>query len=83
MSIIKGMVVVSGAGHDKGEYYYVKTCENGFAQLINGKTKKHINPKYKNIKHLIKCDCPVLSEVNDVSDKKIRRLLREIAQQCV
>ena len=83
MNITKGTVVKSIAGHDKDTFYCVLQCENGFALCLNGKTKKLANPQRKSIKHL-----EVLSETqfedNDFrSDKRIRRLLREIAEKSV
>ncbi|MDP4118250.1 MAG: KOW domain-containing RNA-binding protein [Bacillota bacterium] len=82
MSITKGMVVISEAGHDKGDYFYVKSCEKGFGLIVNGKTKKHINPKRKNIKHLSALpQYEIINEIDEVSNKKISRLLREIARE--
>ena len=83
MNITEGAVVKSEAGHDKDMVYFVKKCENGFAFLVNGKTKKHGNPKQKKLKHLSRLDHDGVDGIDNLSDKKIRRLLREIAEKSV
>ena len=50
--IYKGAMVQSIAGREKNEIFIVKDIENGFAMLINGKSRPIENPKKKNIKHL-------------------------------
>ena len=82
MDITKGTIVKSVAGHDKGEFYCVAEYENSFALLINGKTKRISNPKRKSLKHFEVLECRV-DETELKSDKKIRRLLREIAEKSV
>ena len=83
MNITKGTVVKSVAGHDKDGFYCVLQCENGFAFLVNGKTKKLANPKRKSVKHLEVLPEPLFEDSAFQSDKKIRRLLREIAEKSV
>ena len=83
MNITKGMVVKSGAGHDKGSVYLVMESESNFAVLVNGKNKKLSNPKRKKIKHLEYVTCPDVDGMDNLSDKRIRRLLREIAVKSV
>ena len=48
----RGSVVVSLAGHDKGKLYIVLQCDDSFALICDGKTKKLLKPKRKNIRHL-------------------------------
>ena len=83
MNITKASVVRSVAGHDKGDIYCVLLCENGFALLVNGKTKKLTNPKRKSVKHLEVLPGTQLCDADFQSDKRIRRLLREIAEKIV
>ena len=83
MNITKASVVRSVAGHDTGDIYCVMSCENGFALLVNGKTKKLTNPKRKNVKHLEVLPGTQFEDADFQSDKRIRRLLREIAEKSV
>ena len=83
MNITEKSVVKSVAGHDKDKLYCVLSSENGFAFLVNGKTKKMSNPKRKNIKHLEVLPVSKFDDADFQSDKKIRRLLREIAEKSV
>ena len=83
MNITKTSVVKSVAGHDKGKLYCVVYCEKGFAFLVNGKTKKLVNPKRKSIKHLEVLPTKAINMEDFQSDKRIRRLLREIAEESV
>ncbi len=83
MNITEKMVVKSVAGHDKDKLYCVLSLESGFAFLVNGKTRKMDNPKRKSIKHLQVLPVSKSNEVDFQSDKKIRRLLREIAEKSV
>jgi len=83
MNITEKSVVKSVAGHDKDELYCVLSLNEGFAYLVNGKTKKMTNPKRKNIKHLEVLPVSKFENTDFQSDKRIRRLLREIAQKSV
>ena len=83
MNITEKLVVKSVAGHDKGKLYCVLSLENGFALLVNGKTRKMSNPKRKSIKHLEVLPVSESYDADFQSDKKIRRLLREIAEKSV
>ena len=47
-----GDLVLSKAGRDKGEYFLVVSVEGSYASIVNGKQRKVLNPKKKNIKHL-------------------------------
>jgi len=52
MAVKVSDVVVSTAGHDKGELFFVLEEDGTYAYLVNGKTRKIENPKRKKIKHL-------------------------------
>ena len=83
MEIKAGMVVLSAAGHSRGEYFFVKETSGSDVFLVNGKTRKQLNPKRKNKKHV---ELPVnkyeiVESISEVSDKKIRRLLQEIRKR--
>jgi len=47
-----GDIVVSTAGHDRGEYYLVIECDKDFIYVADGRLKTLEKPKKKNIKHV-------------------------------
>ena len=49
-----GDLVISIAGRDKGERFLVINVKDGYASIVNGKTRKVDNPKIKKTKHLEK-----------------------------
>ena len=83
MSTQKIEVVKSVAGHDSGKLYCVISRDEGFALIVNGKTRKLDNPKRKKEKHLEPMNIEFTEETENLTDKKIRRLLREIAEKIV
>ena len=52
MELKTGMLVVSKAGHDKGELYVVNSIEGKFVFLINGKKYTKLHSKKKNLIHI-------------------------------
>ena len=52
MELKTGMLVVSKAGHDKGELYVISSVEGKFAFLINGKKYTKLHSKKKNFLHI-------------------------------
>jgi len=52
MQFVKGMIVRSKAGHDKGKFFVAVRIENGFAYLSDAKGRSLDNPKKKNLIHL-------------------------------
>lgn len=75
MEVVKGMVVKSMAGHDKGDLQVVVGFSGNDALVCDGKRRKLERPKVKNIKHLEKTK-KVLDESLIVSNVGIRRALR-------
>ncbi len=51
-TVKKGDLVESKAGRDKGEIFLVIDVKREFVFLVNGKVRKVLNPKKKNIKHI-------------------------------
>ena len=49
-----GDVVKATAGRDKDKFFLVIEVSDGFAFIVDGKTRKVGKPKRKNVKHLIK-----------------------------
>lgn len=47
-------VVVSTAGRDQGEWFYVVGVEDGYVLLVNGKGRTLESPKRKKCKHVEK-----------------------------
>ncbi|MBQ7132886.1 MAG: KOW domain-containing RNA-binding protein [Ruminococcus sp.] len=53
MDIVVGSVVRAKAGRDKGGYFVVTDIlENGRVLICDGKRRKVLSPKQKNINHL-------------------------------
>ena len=52
MNISKGDLIVSLAGRDKDQVFYVLNVDETFAYLANGKQRKIENPKRKKLKHI-------------------------------
>ena len=61
-------VVVSTAGHDKGELFYVIDADEGFLYLANGKDRSLDKPKRKRARHVQK----VLRSETRVAQKILR-----------
>lgn len=47
-----GQIVISDAGHDKGQHYVIIEANDEYVYLVDGKSKKLSNPKKKNRKHI-------------------------------
>lgn len=45
-------IVFSLAGHDRGKAFVVLRIEKNRAYLVDGKTRKLVNPKEKSLKHI-------------------------------
>lgn len=76
MQCIRGMIVRSKAGHDKGSFFVVLKVENDIAYIIDGKSRTHDKPKRKKLIHLA-VTSTVLSEQTIEAESEIRRLLAE------
>ena len=48
----KGDVVIATAGRDKGKYFLVISVNDSIALITDGRTRKVLHPKKKNVKHL-------------------------------
>lgn len=76
MDIVKGMVVRTKAGHDKGTFMTViEILPNENVLLCDGKLRKLTNPKLKNPKHLALTKTVLNSSELD-SDVTIRKALK-------
>ena len=52
MEFVKGLVVRSKAGHDKGSFYLVLGLETDMAVVCDGSRRALANPKRKKLIHL-------------------------------
>ncbi len=77
MQTVRGQIVASKAGHDEGRFFVVLEVKNGFAYLADGKERKLLSPKKKNLKHIVKTDTVV--EMPN-SDKQLRKLLNNFSR---
>ena len=53
MDIVKANVVISTAGRDKGEPFFVLGTEGDFLLLADGKRRRVENPKRKRLRHVV------------------------------
>ncbi|MGN0579994.1 MAG: hypothetical protein ACI4JE_03905 [Ruminococcus sp.] len=78
MKIKTGSIVKASAGRDCGGYFVVTGTDNGFFLIADGKSRRLAKPKRKNPKHLAFTNSVI--DLNDITDKKLRRILREIGE---
>lgn len=55
-SLQVGDLCVSIKGHDKGNVFLVVSIDKTRAQIVDGKKRKVLSPKTKNIKHLVRIE---------------------------
>ena len=81
MTLTRGSVVRSAAGHDKGDLFLILREEGDFVWLADGKRRKFDTPKKKRRKHVVSAGVwthPVIGRLQDgepVLDSEIRRAL--------
>lgn len=81
MDVMRGDVVRSLAGHDKGALFCVLDTDGDFLLLADGKERKLTSPKRKRRKHVQRAgttDHPVLQRLragSPVGDSEVRRAL--------
>lgn len=74
--IKKGTVVKATAGKECGRYFVVTDADERFAFIADGRKRKLSKPKRKSLKHLRFTDNII--EINDITDKKLRNVLRNL-----
>lgn len=79
MKVQKGSVVRAKAGRDKDNYFVITDFEEKYCLIADGKSRKLSSPKKKNIRHL--CFTNSVIELNDVTDKKLRRMMKEFMER--
>ena len=81
MTLTRGNVVRSVAGHDKGDLFLILREEGDFVWLVDGRCRKIETPKKKRRKHVVSAGVwthPVIGRLIDgepVLDSEIRRAL--------
>ncbi|MCI1964986.1 MAG: KOW domain-containing RNA-binding protein [Oscillospiraceae bacterium] len=74
MEFIRGLVVRSAAGRDKGGFFAVLQADALSAVICNGKRRSLEHPKTKNVKHLFPTNT-LLPEQSLQTNREIRRAL--------
>lgn len=77
MEIKAGSVVLSLAGHDKGRAMVVTRIDGEAVFVADGKERRLDKPKKKNKKHV--CATHKAIELSELTDKSLRRTLREMS----
>ncbi len=81
MTLTRGNVVRSAAGHDKGDLFLILREEGDFVWLADGKRAKIETPKKKRRKHVVSAGVwthPVAGRIKNgepVLDSEVRRAL--------
>jgi ribosomal protein L14E/L6E/L27E len=78
MELKKGLIVKSLKGHDKGDLLMIADFDEKRVLLVDGKQRKLIKPKNKNLKHIELTDFEVDIKAVD-TDRKLRKTLNKIA----
>ena len=76
MEKMRGRIVSSKAGHDKGCFFVIVADEFPFAFICDGKRRPLDNPKRKNPVHLVSLD----ERLNDEAFRSDRALRKALAQ---
>lgn len=78
MDITTGMVIISAAGHDKGQLFLVTGVDGRYAYLADGKERKLAAPKKKNLKHIRATGHALTAD--GMTDKRLRTALRGLSR---
>ena len=65
-----GDIVVSTAGHDMGELFFVQDTLGEYAFLIDGKCRPYDKPKKKKLKHIVR--------IGNVEDDMVEKILSNV-----
>lgn len=77
MGITVGDIVACHAGREKGRFLVVVAVEEGFVHLADGKERKLLSPKRKNVKH-VSLTTHALAVEQRATDKQLRMNLRKL-----
>ena len=76
--IMASDIVLSGAGNDAGDLFFVLDTNEGYALLVDGKRRRLTSPKRKKFKHMklvSKGDSQLAEMLKTVTDSEIRKAL--------
>ena len=79
MELEVGMVVRAVAGRDADGFFVVTALDGEFVWIADGVRRKLSEPKHKRRTHLRRT-CTVM-DLNGITDKKLRTLLRDYREQ--
>ena len=77
MEFVRGLVVRSAAGRDKGSFFTVLAAGAEEVTICDGKRRSLEHPKVKNVKHLFATKA-VLPESSLLTNREIRRALASL-----
>jgi ribosomal protein L14E/L6E/L27E len=80
MDILRGCVVISSAGHDKGMLFAVLEVSGAYALIANGRLRPLEKPKRKSIKHLHSTKS-IIAQDALVTNNKLWRALAKCMQE--
>ena len=77
--LCKGALVKANAGRELNKIFIILNVENGFAYVVNGKSRPIENPKKKNIKHLELLQKTELVELdyNNLTNAQIIKFIKD------
>ena len=78
MKLLKGSVVRAEAGRDGGKFFAVVEADEKYCLIADGKSRKLVSPKRKNIKHIRVTNSMI--DVNEITDKKLRNMLKQFSE---
>ena len=74
-------VVMSKAGRDSGQWFAAVELIDGYAMIVDGKSRPLSKPKRKKVKHLVFTDI-ALSDESLLTNRKIRSALKSFSSDC-
>ncbi len=74
----RGQIVISTAGHDKGEMLVIAGFDKNRVLVCDGRQRKLEKPKAKNPKHIKETEI-LLDEDSIATNRKIRKTLNKTA----
>ena len=77
MDFVRGSIVISKAGHDKGRIMVVDKVSDRFAYVCDGKERPTEKPKLKNLKHL--CLTSKVIEMPQ-TNKQLKKMLNSFSK---
>ena len=75
MDVIRGSLVYSIAGRDKGAIFVVIDKEGDWVYLADGDTRRVEKPKKKRLKHINKTNTVAEIDFENISDSMLRKAL--------